>query len=90
MECPSIPGCVSQGKTREQALKNIEDAMSLCLDVRAERGKPLMLETRPVNDAAILAEPSLTPGWLGPDADEAWKHLNELPEISTIEIIRRS
>src|SRR3989338_3400913 len=25
-ECPAIPGCVSQGKTREQALKNIQEA----------------------------------------------------------------
>ena len=26
-ECPSLPGCVSQGKTRKDALKNIEDAI---------------------------------------------------------------
>ena len=26
-ECPSLPGCISQGKTREEALKNIEDAI---------------------------------------------------------------
>jgi predicted RNase H-like HicB family nuclease len=24
VECPSIPGCVSQGKTKEQGIKNIE------------------------------------------------------------------
>lgn len=45
-ECPSIPGCVSQGKTKAEALKNIEDAMTLCLEVRAERGLPLTIETR--------------------------------------------
>jgi len=27
VECPSLPVCVSQGKTREEALKNIEDAI---------------------------------------------------------------
>jgi predicted RNase H-like HicB family nuclease len=37
VECPSIPGCVSQGKTKEEALKNIKDALGLCLEVRAER-----------------------------------------------------
>ncbi len=37
-ECPSIPGCVSQGKTREETLKNIKEAIALCLEVRAERG----------------------------------------------------
>lgn len=25
--CPALPGCVSQGKTREEALRNIHDAM---------------------------------------------------------------
>jgi predicted RNase H-like HicB family nuclease len=38
VECPSIPGCVSQGTTREEALDNIRDAIKLCLEVRAERG----------------------------------------------------
>ena len=37
-ECPSIPGCVSQGDTREDALANIQEAIALCLEVRAERG----------------------------------------------------
>jgi|TARA_B100002003_G_C13878427_1_gene429027 predicted RNase H-like HicB family nuclease len=25
-ECPTLPGCVSQGKTRAEAIKNIKDA----------------------------------------------------------------
>jgi predicted RNase H-like HicB family nuclease len=44
-ECPSIPGCVSQGKTRAEALKSIRKAIRLCLEVRAERGMPLTVET---------------------------------------------
>jgi predicted RNase H-like HicB family nuclease len=48
VECPSIPGCVSQGKTKEDALKNIEEAIRLCLEVRAEQGLPLTVETRQV------------------------------------------
>lgn len=39
-ECPSIPGCVSQGKTKEEAVENIKDAIALCLEVRAEKGLP--------------------------------------------------
>lgn len=46
VECPSIPGCVSQGSTKEEALKNIEEAIRLCLGVRAEQGLPLTVETR--------------------------------------------
>ena len=48
VECPAIPGCLSQGKTREEALENIKDAIALCLEVRAENGMPLMLETAEV------------------------------------------
>ena len=36
--CPVIPGCVSQGRTREEALENIREAMELCLEGRAEEG----------------------------------------------------
>ena len=51
VQCPSIPGCVSQGKTREEALENIRDAIAGCLEVRAERGMPLTIETQPVEVA---------------------------------------
>lgn len=44
-ECPSIPGCVSQGKTRDEARDNIREAIELCLEVRAEKGLPLTIET---------------------------------------------
>jgi predicted RNase H-like HicB family nuclease len=48
VECPSIPGCVSQGATKDAAMKNIEEAIKLCLEVRAEQGLPLTVETRQV------------------------------------------
>jgi len=51
-ECPSVPGCVSQGATKEDALKNVKEAIHLCLEVRAERGLPLTIETREVEIAA--------------------------------------
>ena len=47
-ECPAIPGCVSQGKTKAAALKNVREAIELCLEVRAERGLPLTVETKQV------------------------------------------
>lgn len=47
-ECPSIPGCVSQGKTEQEAEKNIQEAIKECLEVRAERGMPLTVSTRQV------------------------------------------
>lgn len=48
VECPAIPGCVSQGETRAEALSNVKDAIKLCLEVRAERGMPLTVETHQV------------------------------------------
>ena len=48
VECPSIPGCVSQGRTEEEALDNIKDAIKQCLAVRAERGMPLTVSMREV------------------------------------------
>jgi len=47
-ECLAIPGCVSQGSTREKALENVEEAIQLCLETRAENGLPLTLETAQV------------------------------------------
>lgn len=48
IECPSIPGCVSQGEIEDEALKNIQDAIKMCLEVRAEKGLSLTVETRQV------------------------------------------
>ncbi len=50
-ECPAIPGCVSQGKTEEEAQSNIQDAIKQCLEVRAEKGMPLTITTRQVEVA---------------------------------------
>ena len=45
-ECPVIPGCISQGKSEEEALANLKEAVELCLEVRREKGMPLFVETR--------------------------------------------
>jgi len=50
-ECPAIPGCVSQGRTEEEALANIKDAIVACLEVRAEQGLPLTVRTVEVDVA---------------------------------------
>ncbi|HEX8149485.1 MAG TPA: type II toxin-antitoxin system HicB family antitoxin [Pyrinomonadaceae bacterium] len=43
VECPSIPGCVSQGATKEEALENVKNATRECLRVRVENGYPLTI-----------------------------------------------
>jgi predicted RNase H-like HicB family nuclease len=37
-ECPALPGCVSQGRNREEALENVREAIELCLESREEEG----------------------------------------------------
>lgn len=38
---PALPGCISQGKTEKQALKNIKEAIELHVHTLAEDGIPL-------------------------------------------------
>jgi len=40
-EVPSLPGCVSQGETREEALQNVQEAIALHIEVLQERGQPV-------------------------------------------------
>lgn len=37
-ECLVIPGCISQGRTRDEALQNIREAIELCLENRLSEG----------------------------------------------------
>jgi len=39
-ECPALPGCVTQGKTREEIMNNIREAIELSLETRRERTLP--------------------------------------------------
>jgi predicted RNase H-like HicB family nuclease len=41
VEVPSLPGCVSQGQTRDEALANIQEAIVLHEEVLRERGEPV-------------------------------------------------
>jgi predicted RNase H-like HicB family nuclease len=42
---PILPGCVSQGNTREEALANIREAMELYIDDCAAAGDPVPEES---------------------------------------------
>jgi predicted RNase H-like HicB family nuclease len=38
VECPSLPGCLSQGRTEAEALANIRDAIDASLETRQKYG----------------------------------------------------
>jgi len=50
-ECPSIPGCVSQGRTEDEAVENIREAIQGCLETRAAHGMPLTVAIREIEVA---------------------------------------
>jgi predicted RNase H-like HicB family nuclease len=50
-KCPVLPGCVSQGRTREEALANIREAILGCIEVRKEMGWPITEEVTEVEVA---------------------------------------
>ena len=41
VECPSLPGCISQGKTRDEALGNIREAIREYIAALEEDGLPV-------------------------------------------------
>jgi predicted RNase H-like HicB family nuclease len=44
-ECPSLPGCISQGETPSQAIENIKEAISLYIQTLIEDGEAHTLST---------------------------------------------
>ena len=40
-ECPSLPGCVSQGENREEAVRNIREAIDLYIEALTEDSLPV-------------------------------------------------
>jgi len=52
VECPSLPGCVSQGKTKEEAVENIREAIEGYVLALQQDGLPVPPERF---DAVLLA-----------------------------------
>ncbi len=41
VEVPALPGCISQGNTREEALRNIQEAIAAYLESLRAHGEPI-------------------------------------------------
>ncbi|MGC2528574.1 MAG: type II toxin-antitoxin system HicB family antitoxin [Candidatus Acidiferrum sp.] len=52
VECPSLPGCISQGKTKEEAVRNIREAIEGYVLALQQDGLPIPPERF---DAVLLA-----------------------------------
>lgn len=53
--CPAIQGCYTQGKTYNEAIKNIKDAIKLHIEARKAVGEPVPIE-QAVEEVEIIAE----------------------------------
>ena len=54
-ECPALPGCVTQGRTADEALRNIREAIELSLETRRAHGLPLAIDVVEVEVEAPTA-----------------------------------
>jgi len=45
-ECPSLPGCISQGKSKDEAIRNIKEAIAGYVEVLKEDGLPIPEDRR--------------------------------------------
>lgn len=52
--CPTLPGCVSEGDTREAALANIQDAIAGYLESLRKHGEPV---PPPITEEVVEVEP---------------------------------
>jgi predicted RNase H-like HicB family nuclease len=43
-ECPALPGCVTQGRTADEALLNVREAIEVSLETRRAQGLPLAIQ----------------------------------------------
>jgi len=49
-QCPSLPGCISQGKTRDEAMTNMRDAIQGYLESLKKHGEPI---PGPITEAVV-------------------------------------
>jgi len=75
IECPSLPGCISQGKTKDEAIANIREAIELYIETLVQNGQPVPEERFDalITSVPITAEPA---EWrqviLYTDEDSVW------------------
>jgi len=54
-DVPAIPGCHTQGKTKKELMKNIKEAIELCLEVQNEKKKAKKTPFVSVEKVAVYA-----------------------------------
>lgn len=55
VECPSLPSCISQGKTKEEALANIKEAIELYVEDLIAHGEDVPSDHAPISVVTVAA-----------------------------------
>ena len=53
VECPSLPGCISQGRSKEEAITNIREAIAGWIEAAKANGQPIPEETFDLQVVAV-------------------------------------
>jgi predicted RNase H-like HicB family nuclease len=53
-ECPSLPGCFSEGETKQEALENIREAIELSLETREAEGLPAEIAQVEIEEISVV------------------------------------
>jgi predicted RNase H-like HicB family nuclease len=60
-ECPAIPGCVSEGDSIDEALRNIQEAIEGCLEAMNARNESLPRDGQLIVATVDAEVPTLVP-----------------------------
>ena len=75
VSCPAMPGALSQGETREETLRNIQEAMELWLEVATEHGEAPLDESPEL----VASEVAFVLGWR---SEEGWPLVVETATVN--------
>jgi predicted RNase H-like HicB family nuclease len=80
VSCPALPGAISQGEGRDEALRNIHESMQGWLEVAEQNGAEILEETPEL----IAAEVAFVLSW---KAEEGWPLVVETVPVVVAEAI---
>ena len=72
VECPSLPGCISQGKTKDEALANIKDAIQLWIEDAIAHNEPVPADNLEIHVIDTVSSQARQQRKLGSARDLIW------------------
>lgn len=72
VEVPELPGCMADGKTRQEALANAENIIQKWIETAQDIGHPI---PTPRGRLLTISESVLHREWDTPEEDKAWVNL---------------